>query len=72
MQYDLESNIISIEIAKGKMDHCIAMGNFLVHMNKQKTPLLIEILDGGKFISQMKKINSTKTQSIQNIINAKQ
>jgi len=57
MEYDLESNIILIKVAKGKIDHCLEVGNFLIHVNKSKAPLLIEILDGGKFISQVKKIN---------------
>jgi len=68
MLYDPESNIISIKIASGKIDHCAEMGNFLIHMSIQKTPLLIEILDGGKFISQMKKINSLNNQPAQKII----
>jgi len=56
MFHDIESNLISIELAKGKIDHCIELGNFLIHVNKNKTPLLIEILDGGKFIGELQKI----------------
>jgi len=60
MHYDLESNLISIAIAKGKIDHVVELGNLLIHVNKNKAPLLIEILDGGKFISQFKKQDSKK------------
>ncbi len=56
MHYDPESNLISINIADGKIDHVIELGNFLIHVNKNKAPLLIEILNGGKFVSQFKKM----------------
>ncbi|OGF18387.1 hypothetical protein A3G56_01930 [Candidatus Falkowbacteria bacterium RIFCSPLOWO2_12_FULL_45_10] len=52
MRYDPESNIVSLGIAAGTIDHVIELGNFLIHVNKNKTPLLVEILDGGKLISQ--------------------
>ncbi|PIR94755.1 hypothetical protein COT95_02460 [Candidatus Falkowbacteria bacterium CG10_big_fil_rev_8_21_14_0_10_37_6] len=57
MFYDLESNLISVKLASGKIDHVIELGNFLIHVNKVNTPLLIEILDGGKFVGQFKKIS---------------
>ena len=56
MRHDLESNLISIEIAKGKINNVIELGNFLIHVDKNKKPLLVEILDGGKFIGEFKKI----------------
>lgn len=68
MQYDLESNILSIKTGSGKIDHCVVMGNFLIHLSAQKTPLLIEILDGGKFMSQFKQVNSLNKRPAQNII----
>lgn len=55
MRYDPESNIVSLEIASGKIDHVIELGNFLIHVNKNRAPMLIEILDGGKFVSQFSK-----------------
>ena len=64
MHYDNETNLISIEIAKGKIDHVIELGNFLIHVNKTNTPLLLEILDGGKFISQFKKLSKQDVEKI--------
>ena len=64
MHYDNETNLISIEIAKGKIDHVIELGNFLIHVNKANTPLLLEILDGGKFISQFKKLSKQDVKKI--------
>lgn len=66
MHYDPESNLVSIKVAGGKIDHVIELGNFLIHVNKSRAPLLIEILDGGKLVSQFKK---EKKQSILEAIN---
>lgn len=52
MRYDPDSNIISLEIASGAIDHVVELGNFLIHVNKNKKPLLLEILDGGRLIGQ--------------------
>ncbi|MFH1326113.1 MAG: DUF2283 domain-containing protein [Candidatus Falkowbacteria bacterium] len=68
MHYDPESNLISITIAKGRIDHVIELGNFLIHVNKNQTPLLIEILDGGKFVSQFQ--NMSKQEIINSVIPA--
>ncbi len=56
MYHDLESNLISVELAKGKINHVVELGNFLIHVDKNKKPLLLEILDGGKFIAQLQKM----------------
>jgi hypothetical protein len=60
MTYDPESNLISIEVAKGKIDHAREFGNFIVHMSKAGKPLLIEILEASKFIGQFDKLNNIK------------
>lgn len=56
MHLDPESNLISLAIARGKIDHVIELGNFLIHVNKNNTPLLIEILDGGRFLAQLNRV----------------
>ncbi|MFA6306659.1 MAG: DUF2283 domain-containing protein [Patescibacteria group bacterium] len=56
MQYDIEANIISWEIAKDPIDHAIDFGNFIIHLSKAKKPVLIEILNASKFAGQMDKI----------------
>lgn len=56
MQYDLESNILSWEIAKDPIDHALELGNFIIHLSKTKKPVLIEILNASKFIGQTDKI----------------
>jgi len=61
MTYDPESNLISIEVAKGKIDHAREFGNFIIHMTKAGKPLLIEILDASKFVGQFDKLNNIKS-----------
>lgn len=56
MYYDPESNLISWEIAKGEIDHAIEVGNFILHVSKNKKPLLIEILDASKYKTQLDKL----------------
>ena len=63
MHYDPESNIISVEIAKGKITGCLEVGNFLIHVGKTKSPLLFEILDGGSFIAQLLKVKGKEALS---------
>jgi len=67
MHYDIESNIISVEIAKGKITGCLEVGNFLIHVGKTKSPLLIEILDGGSFISQLRKVTPATAPQVVNV-----
>ncbi len=65
MQYDAETNIMCLEIAKGKISHVHEVGNFLIHVTKNEKPVLIEILDASKFIGQIDKF---KIQNLKKII----
>ena len=56
MQYDIETNILSWELAKDPIDHAIERGNFIIHLSKARKPVLIEILNASKFIGQKDKI----------------
>ncbi|MFH1662207.1 MAG: DUF2283 domain-containing protein [Candidatus Falkowbacteria bacterium] len=60
MEYDIESNLMSIEIAKGEISHAVEFGNFIIHLSKQSKPILIEILDASKFVGQFDKLKNTK------------
>jgi len=61
MQYDLESNIMAWEISKGKIDHVVELGNFLVHVTKTKKPVLVEILNASNMLGKVDKIKNIKT-----------
>lgn len=60
MFYDIESNLISWEITEGKIDHAIDFGNFIIHLSKNKKPLLIEILEASKYKGQLDKLKRDK------------
>ncbi len=60
MLHDPESNIISWEIAKGKIDHTKEAGNLIIHVSKSGKPILIEILEASSFINQFDKIKDIK------------
>lgn len=56
MHYDPEANLISWELTKDPIDHCLELGNFIIHLSKTKKPVLIEILNASKFVGQMDRI----------------
>jgi len=67
MIYDAEANIISIEIAKGRISHARDFGNFIIHLSEASKPLLVEILDASKFIGQLDKINISNIKELKSI-----
>lgn len=60
MNFDLEANIISWEIGKGKISHAREFGNFIVHLSPAGKPVLIEILEASKFKTKLAKLETIK------------
>ena len=60
MLYDEEANLLSWEVAKGKISHVREIGNFIIHLSSAGKPILIEILDATKFIGQFQAIKNIK------------
>ncbi len=60
MIYDPEANIISWEVARGKISNTREFGNLIIHLSPAGKPILIEILDASKFVSQIDKIKNLK------------
>ncbi len=60
MIYDPEANIISWEVARGKINNTREFGNLIIHLSPKGKPILIEILDASKFVSQIDKIKNLK------------
>ena len=57
MNYDSESNIASLELmSKSTISHAVKFGNFVIHLSKANTPVLIEILDASKITKRFDKI----------------
>ena len=68
MQYDSESNLISLEVAKGEISHTKEFGNFIIHVSSAGKPILVEILDATKFIGQLDKLKIKKPSDIKKAI----
>ncbi len=63
MNFDLEANIVSWEITKGKIVRVHEFGNFLVHLSKSGKPILIEILNASRFKTKLNKLETIKQVS---------
>ncbi|MDO8260230.1 MAG: DUF2283 domain-containing protein [Candidatus Magasanikbacteria bacterium] len=71
MHYDIESNILSWEVAKGKISHAREYGNIIIHFSPAGKPILIEILEASKFVGQLDKLKELSTiKKIEEIIPA--
>lgn len=67
--YDIESNVLSVEIAKGKITNTKEFGNFIIHLSSAGKPILVEILDASNFTKKfdiMTELN--KIKNIKNLI----
>lgn len=53
MNYDIEANLLSWEISKGRIDRAVELGNFIVHLSPAGKPILIEILNASKFKTKL-------------------
>lgn len=60
MKYDAEANVLSWEIARGKINHVLEFGNIIIHLSKSNKPIMVEILDASKFVGQIDKIKKIK------------
>ena len=55
MEYDIDANIISIELSKDDIEQARDFGNFIVHISPAGKPVLLEILEADKFAKQFNK-----------------
>ena len=60
MIYDIEANILCIEIAKGEISHAREIGDFIIHLSPAGKPILLEILEASKFVGQIDKLKNMK------------
>jgi hypothetical protein len=52
MYYDIDANIISIELSKDPIEQARDFGNFIIHISPKGRPVLLEILEADKFARQ--------------------
>ena len=50
ISYEPEADILTLEVSRDKIDFAEEVGNFVVHFDKKKTPVLLEILEASKFL----------------------
>ena len=60
MEYDIESNILSWEVAQGEISHAREFGNIIIHFSPGGKPVLIEILEASNLIGQIDKLKNIK------------
>lgn len=56
INYDIESDVLRIEISKKPIDYAKEMGNVVVHFTKEGLPVYLEILEARKFLNKTKQI----------------
>lgn len=65
LKYDPDSDVLMWETSSRDIDHATQVANVVVHFSKENIPVLIEILEATKFVTETKKILSKlKTQEM--------
>lgn len=60
ISYEPEADVLALETGKEAIDYAQEMGNVVVHFTKKNSPVLVEILEASKFLSNAKKLVSLK------------
>ena len=56
INYDVESDVLRVELSQQPTDYATEMGNVVVHFNPNGLPVYFEILEAKKFLLQSEKI----------------
>lgn len=56
IKYEPEADILAWEISRDAIDYADEVGNIVIHFNKKNDPVLVEILEASKFLSQANKL----------------
>ena len=57
INYDRETDIITIEFSDEKIDYAEESGPMIIHFSKDHKPVLIEILDASEFLTELIKVS---------------
>jgi len=55
LKYNKEDDVLVVEFSKAKIDDAFEANNMLVHVDKQKEPVLVEIFKASDFLSRATK-----------------
>jgi len=65
LKYDPDSDVLMWETSGRDIDYATQVANVVIHFSKENIPVLIEILEATKFITETKKILSKlKTREV--------
>lgn len=53
VKYSPEEDILMYEVSKAKIDHAEEIGDIIVHYSKRRKPVLLEILNASRFLTQI-------------------
>lgn len=56
LKYDPDSDVLMWETSSRDIDHATQVANVIVHFSKENIPVLIEILEATKFVTETKRI----------------
>ncbi len=56
ISYEPEADVLMWETGKQPIEYAQEMGNLIVHFDKKNNPVLTELLEASKFLSQAKKL----------------
>ena len=65
VRYDKDEDILMIELMKKKVDDAFETENMIVHVDKDREPVLLEIFNARKFLND---INKTLPPKLKNDI----
>jgi len=51
ISYNREDDVMMLEVSSEEIDFAEEMGPIIVHFNKKRKPVLLEILDASEFIA---------------------
>ena len=55
ISYEPEADVLRIEIAKRPFYDVLEMGNFIIHIDKNRLPIYVEIINAKSFLLQSSK-----------------
>lgn len=64
ISYEPEADVLMWEITDKPIDYAKEIGNIVVHFTKENVPVLIEILEAGKFLVKIKNLIEKKDEVI--------
>ncbi|MBU3942535.1 DUF2283 domain-containing protein [Patescibacteria group bacterium] len=68
ISYDVEADVLRVELSKQPIDYAKEMGNIVVHFTKDGVPVYLEVLEAKGFLTKTKNIlESAKTSEFSKI-----